>query len=69
MNPIDIPSQIREMISEIEADMAENGVDPDKKLHQAYITASLELNSPIPDTAYIHNLLAMSLNKPMYIRH
>lgn len=69
MLAIDIPTQINQMLAEIESGMAKTGVDFASPIHNAYIVASLELNSPDPDRRYVYNLLAMSLNKPLATRH
>lgn len=59
---------IDEMIQEIESGMAQTGIDPDNLVHQAYITVQIELGTAKPDSDYIHNVLAMSLNRPLATR-
>jgi hypothetical protein len=61
--------QIAAMMAEIESSMAQTGVDMDDPVHQTYINAQLELNSPDCNHLFVHNILATALHKPVITKH
>jgi len=65
----DIPTQINQMMAEIESGLIGTGIDIDNPIHRTYVLANMELSSPDCDQRYVHNILATALNKPLATRH
>jgi hypothetical protein len=75
MKPSNLEPTIRDMIAEIELDLAARNVTDDADpAYGAYFVAKLELECSHfqgrqPNLAYVHNVLAAALNRPLATRH
>lgn len=61
---------IEDMLAEVELDLNARKPDDDDPAYGAYFAARCELEmANNPDLAYVYNVLAAALNKPLMTRH